>query len=289
MNTNFSEKFEELFQKWQRLSSDVEALRAEIEELKALQADSQPVAEPAADDEEPIDIDLSPEDFGPTETVEVAEEGDSSTSLGMTEEAAPEETEEVAPEVTEKVAPEVVEEVPVEPVVEPEVEDPVTEPKDQIRPEAEGVWGSASPSIDQPLGMSSETDDMPESLFGDAPEPIEDSGKGRRKAGRAVYQTSAAPKAVVDAMAAKAAWRNDMPGPEVRSLRSAIALGDQVVFINRLFRKDSSLYQTTIDTLNNTPTLSAAIDYLSETFPEWDLESEDVYRFMMAVRRKIRK
>lgn len=80
-----------------------------------------------------------------------------------------------------------------------------------------------------------------------------------------------------------------MPGPEVRSLRSAIALGDQVVFINRLFRKDSSLYQSTIDILNNTPTLSAAIDYLSETFPEWDLESEDVYRFMMAVRRKIRK
>ena len=289
MNTNFSEKFEELFQKWQKLSSDVEALRAEIEELKALQADEQPVAEPAANDEEPIDIDLSPEDFGPTETVELAEEGDSSTSLGMTEEVAPEVTEEAAPEVTEQVAPEVVEEVPVEPVAEPEVEDPVTEPKDQIRPEAEGVWGSASPSIDQPLGMSSETDDMPESLFGDAPEPIEDSGKGRRRAGRAVYQTSAAPKAVVDAMAAKAAWRNDMPGPEVRSLRSAIALGDQVVFINRLFRKDSSLYQTTIDTLNNTPTLSAAIDYLSETFPEWDLESEDVYRFMMAVRRKIRK
>ena len=288
MNTYFSEKFEELFQKWQRLSSDVEALRAEIEELKALQADSQPVAEPAADDEEPIDIDLSPEDFGPTETVEIAEEGDSSTLLGMTEEAAPEVTEEVAPEVTEKVAPEIVEEVPVEPVVEPMaeekaievVEEPVEEVKEVV---PEPVKLEVKP---EPVA---ESDDMPESLFGDAPEPIEDSGKGRRKAGRAVYQTSAAPKAVVDAMAAKAAWRNDMPGPEVRSLRSAIALGDQVVFINRLFRKDSSLYQTTIDTLNNTPTLSAAIDYLSETFPEWDLESEDVYRFMMAVRRKIRK
>lgn len=250
MNTNFSEKFEELFQKWQRLSSDVEALRAEIEELKALQANSQSVAEPAADDEEPIDIDLSPEDFGPTETVEVLEE----------------------------VTPEVVEEVPVEPVVEPKaeekaievVEEPIEEPAAEVKEVVEEK-------------------EIPESLFGDAPEPIEDAGKGRRKAGRSVYQTSSAPKAVVDAMAAKAAWRNDMPGPEVRSLRSAIALGDQVVFINRLFRKDSSLYQTTIDTLNNTSTLSAAIDYLSETFPEWDLESEDVYRFMMAVRRKIRK
>ena len=90
-------------------------------------------------------------------------------------------------------------------------------------------------------------------------------------------------------MAAKAAWRIDMPGPEVRSLRSAIALGDQVVFINRLFRKDSALYQSTIDALNNMSTLSEAVHYLSETFPEWDLDSDDVYRFMMAVRRKVRK
>ena len=80
-----------------------------------------------------------------------------------------------------------------------------------------------------------------------------------------------------------------MPGPEVRSLRSAIALGDQVVFINRLFRKDSALYQSTIDALNNMSTLSEAVHYLSETFPEWDLDSDDVYRFMMAVRRKVRK
>jgi len=36
-------------------------------------------------------------------------------------------------------------------------------------------------------------------------------------------------------------------------------------------------------------TLSEAVHYLSETFPEWDLDSDDVYRFMMAVRRKVRK
>ena len=90
-------------------------------------------------------------------------------------------------------------------------------------------------------------------------------------------------------MAGKAAWRTDIPGPEVKSLRSAIALGDQVVFINRLFRKDSALYQDTIDRLNAMDSLSEAMDYLSGTFPEWDLDSDDVYRFMMAVRRRIRK
>lgn len=233
MDTNFSEKFNELFQKWQNLSSEVEALRVEIENLKALQ-ETVPAADDEPIDEEPIDIDLSIEEM--TEPEEGHPRRNGPIFIDGEDNPLP------APEA--------------EPVEEPE-------------PEADG--------------------DMPESLFGDVPEPVGDAGKGRRRAPRAVYQTASAPKAVIDAMSAKAAWRVDMPGPEVRSLRSAIALGDQVVFINRLFRKDSSLYQSTIDILNNTPTLSAAIDYLSETFPEWDLESEDVYRFMMAVRRKIRK
>lgn len=227
MDTNFSEKFNELFQKWQNLSSEVEALRVEIENLKALQ-ETVPAADDEPIDEEPIDIDLSIEEMTEPEEGHPRRNG---------------------------------------PIFIDGEDNPLPAP--EAEPEADG--------------------DMPESLFGDVPEPVGDAGKGRRRAPRAVYQTASAPKAVIDAMSAKAAWRVDMPGPEVRSLRSAIALGDQVVFINRLFRKDSSLYQSTIDILNNTQTLSAAIDYLSETFPEWDLESEDVYRFMMAVRRKIRK
>ena len=252
MDTNFSEKFNELFQKWQNLSSEVEALRVEIENLKALQ-ETVPAADDEPIDEEPIDIDLSIEDFSAPATPPVE----------MTEEVPPVEMTEPEEGHPRRNGPIFID------GEDNHLPAPEAEPAAEPEPEADG--------------------DMPESLFGDVPEPVGDAGKGRRRAPRAVYQTASAPKAVIDAMSAKAAWRVDMPGPEVRSLRSAIALGDQVVFINRLFRKDSSLYQSTIDILNNTPTLSAAIDYLSETFPEWDLESEDVYRFMMAVRRKIRK
>lgn len=95
--------------------------------------------------------------------------------------------------------------------------------------------------------------------------------------------------AVMDVLAQKRAWLHDMPGPEVKSLRSAIALGDQVLFIRRLFRDDSALYQDSIDKLNAMPALEKAIEYLTSTFPEWDMDSEDVYRFMMALRRRIRK
>lgn len=184
-----------------------------------------------------------------------------------------------------------------EPVAEPE---PVVEPEPVAEPEPVPEPVPATPeieSIDLSLedftaaGPAAEPEEQPDNLFGDASEITAEEIVPRRKRGaRAVYETATGgSRAVVDAMAAKAAWRIDMPGPEVRSLRSAIALGDQVVFINRLFRKDSALYQSTIDALNNMSTLSEAVHYLSETFPEWDLDSDDVYRFMMAVRRKVRK
>lgn len=184
-----------------------------------------------------------------------------------------------------------------EPVAEPE---PVVEPEPVAEPAPVPEPVPATPeieSIDLSLedftaaGPAAEPEEQPDNLFGDASEITAEEIVPRRKKGaRAVYETATGgSRAVVDAMAAKAAWRIDMPGPEVRSLRSAIALGDQVVFINRLFRKDSALYQSTIDALNNMSTLSEAVHYLSETFPEWDLDSDDVYRFMMAVRRKVRK
>ena len=31
-----------------------------------------------------------------------------------------------------------------------------------------------------------------------------------------------------------------------------------------------------------------AVDYLSQTHPDWDFDSELVYRFMMAVRRRVK-
>lgn len=170
------------------------------------------------------------------------------------------------------------------------VPEPVAEPEPvPATPEIESIDLSLEDFT--AAGPAAEPEEQPDNLFGDASEITAEEIVPRRKRGaRAVYETATGgSRAVVDAMAAKAAWRIDMPGPEVRSLRSAIALGDQVVFINRLFRKDSALYQSTIDALNNMSTLSEAVHYLSETFPEWDLDSDDVYRFMMAVRRKVRK
>ena len=96
------------------------------------------------------------------------------------------------------------------------------------------------------------------------------------------------PEAIIDAMTEKQAWRTDMPGSPVKDVRLAISLHERVLFINHLFSEDPMLFQTTINRINASESLEQVVDYVKETFPQWNLESDLVYRFMMAVRRKIR-
>lgn len=94
--------------------------------------------------------------------------------------------------------------------------------------------------------------------------------------------------AVMDVMAEKQAWRTDRPGSQVKNVISAISLNDRVLLINVLFKEDPLLFQSTISAFNEMTTLDEAIAYIQTNFPDWDLNSEPVYRLMMAVRRKIR-
>ena len=91
--------------------------------------------------------------------------------------------------------------------------------------------------------------------------------------------------AIVDKLAAKQRWRTDMPGSPVKDIRSAIALNDRVLFINTLFDKDPVRFQADLTAINGMDTLAQAIDYFQGHHPEWNFDSDTVYRFMMAVRR----
>ena len=93
--------------------------------------------------------------------------------------------------------------------------------------------------------------------------------------------------AVIDAMAARQAWRTDMPGTPVKDIRSAISLNDRILFINMLFNQDPMSFQEALTRINQMASLDEVAGYVVEEHPEWDLDSEFVYRFMMAVRRKI--
>ena len=82
-------------------------------------------------------------------------------------------------------------------------------------------------------------------------------------------------------------WRLDKPGISVKNIRSGISLYDRALFIGTLFKEDYALYDKTIGDLNVLSSLDEAVDYLLERFPDWNLKSDIVYNFMMAIRKKL--
>ena len=91
---------------------------------------------------------------------------------------------------------------------------------------------------------------------------------------------------VIDVMTAKQAWRTDMPGSAVKDIRSSISLHERILFINYLFGEDPLAFQEMLTQLNAMASFDEAAAYAIAAHPEWDLESDTVYRFMMALRRR---
>ncbi len=186
------------------------------------------------------------------------------------------------------------------PEAEPEVEqDPAQEVAQKPEDLPEAVSGQeiqAEPETEaepeQVAGTEPEPkpEDLPEedgfSLFGGMAE--EEEPKARKTKAPSEHRQYSGHKVIADQKYGNEAWRKDMPGPEVKDVRSAISLNDRVMFISTLFRDDSMLFQDVINKINALTTLEKAVQYLKENFPEWDIDSELVYRFMMSVRRKIR-
>lgn len=208
------------------------------------------------------------------------------------------------PEAESEAEPEAEPETEDLPESEPEVEqEPAQEveqePEDLPEAEPEAVPGKeiqAEPETEaepeQVAGTEPEPkpEDLPEedgfSLFGGMAE--EEEPKARKTKAPSEHRQYSGHKVIADQKYGNEAWRKDMPGPEVKDVRSAISLNDRVMFISTLFRDDSMLFQDVINKINALTTLEKAVQYLKENFPEWDMDSELVYRFMMSVRRKIR-
>ena len=126
----------------------------------------------------------------------------------------------------------------------------------------------------------------PESVV--EPEPVEEPVLAVDPEPAPVVQTAPVRPTVIDSMTARQAWRTDMPGTQVKDIRSAISLNDRILFINMLFAQDPLKFHDTLSAINQMTDLDQAVAYLYENNPEWDFESDVVYRFMMAVRRRIR-
>ena len=183
------------------------------------------------------------------------------------------------------------------------LEDKLAELQHAAETEREIVSDSPSDSPDSPDSpdLSDSSDSSVESVAGSLPEPVagneenlfsEEEMDQEYPAGPVVLDVNdlmrdAGHLSVMDVLADREAWRKDRPGQPVKDVRSAISLNDRALFIRTLFREDPLLFSSTMEELNTADSLQSAVSFLAGRFPEWDMESDAVYRFMMCIRRKV--
>ena len=268
------------------MKAELEALEEEVRALGTISGSAEKsVNEPErsqmpAFDETPIDISIQDIDISPV-IEDPAAEYAASPMVAEPAEATTEPAELAAP------------------VAEPA--EAATEPAELAAPVAEPVeaTGQAVNAVPDDLPFD---DDFPADEPSAVPEPISEptldiepeiainptSEEPTPKPKAAILDSKKAETAVMDVMAEKQVWRTDRPGSQVKNVISAISLNDRVLLINVLFREDPILFQSTISAFNGMTNLDEAISYIQTNFPDWDLNSEPVYRLMMAVRRKLR-
>lgn len=178
----------------------------------------------------------------------------------------------VYPAVEDEPVPEPVAEEPAEAVDVTDDDLPFGDFPEETAPSAEEV------PAEEPVVEEEPDDDLP--IFAE-PEPV-------AKAAPVVTEEPKVKQTVIDAMTDRQAWRTDMPGTQVKDIRSAISLNDRILFINYLFNEDPMAFQEALTKINQMGSLDEVTAYVVECFPDWNLESDVVYRFMMAVRRKVR-
>ena len=229
---------------------DIDAF-AEPVEVSTVDSVEVPAEEPAEEPvEEPAEepVEDLPSDDLPFD-LPIEDVVEEPVAVVVEEPVVEEPVEEVVEDLPMELVAEEVEEVTVEPVAEPELE-PVAEPEPEVESE---------PEVEQePVA-----------------EPVEE-------------KKPVVHEAIIDVMTEKQAWRTAMPGTPVKDVRLAISLHERVLFINHLFSEDPMAFQTAVNKVNASESLEQVVEYVKETYPQWDLESDLVYRFMMAVRRKIR-
>ena len=245
------------------------SIRTQLEKLDVKIAEFQQVADVEGVSAAPIDLEID-ESYFIEETVV---EG----YLDIEDVEAEPETEfveEVKPEAV--IVPEVVTEVQVETDQESaDVFDVETVPAAVTETETETETEvDTETEIAEEVEVTVEEEDLP--LFAE-PESIFEVAQKAPKATRAV----------IDVMEDKQAWRTDMPGTPVKDLLSAISLNDRVQFINVLFNEDPAAFQQARARINMMETLDEVVEYVTAEF-DWDMNSQVVYRFMMAVRRKVK-
>ena len=269
------------------------SIRQQMELLDAKMAELQQITRSEDEVVAPIVLDIDAFDLPVEETPEALSVEEMPETLQAEEVSEDLPAEEISEEVPVE---EVAEDLPVE--EEPSDDLPFDLPVEEDLPEEIILEVPADPP---PVGAADPTPVVPADpapVVPADPAPTVIAGSDRPTDGIAEANAKESPaeepakpvvkEAIIDAMTEKQAWRTDMPGTQVKDVRLAISLHERVLFINHLFAENPMVFQATVNKVNASQSLDEVVEYIKETFPQWDLDSDLVYRFMMAVRRKIR-
>lgn len=83
------------------------------------------------------------------------------------------------------------------------------------------------------------------------------------------------------------AWQTATPASPLSNILSGISLKERSLFINVLFKEDAQKFIDTIAAFNAMGSLSEAENHIRKNFPDWKMDSDVIFRLMMAVRRKL--
>ena len=192
----------------------------------------------------------------------------------------------VEAETTEEVPAEVFEEAPIEIDIEDVLDVDVVEEIAATATSSSAAVASSSSAAAEEEETEAEVAEEESTLEEDIEEVVPEQIEEEVEMLIDVAAASIKP-AVIDTMTTREAWRTDMPGSPVKDIRSAISLNDRILFINGLFDEDPMLFQSVLTKINSMAGLDEVVEYLRAERPSWDMESDEVYRFMMAVRRRI--
>ena len=90
-------------------------------------------------------------------------------------------------------------------------------------------------------------------------------------------------------------WEVDYPASYIDDVYKGISFNDRYEFVKELFNVTGNLdeaemiFKETLDAINEMENFKVVVAYMRERFPQWDEQSDEVYRFYMAVRRKFNR
>ena len=131
--------------------------------------------------------------------------------------------------------------------------------------------------VDDQPAIAQPADDLPPLELQELEPPVQELPEPEARQGKSLFED----------FTISQAWRTDRPGAHVSDIRSAVTLNDRVLFINTLFNGDPVAFQDTMLAINAMHGMDELLDYLKDKDAGWDMDSDIVYRFMMAARRKL--